>query len=70
MLGQGHKIILTMSRWPNCPNMCGAKYVVPMRYKYVVPKCVVPGFPMWCPNMWCPWSPWSQLEPGLLVVLY
>ena len=30
MLGQGHKIILTMSRWPNCPNMCGA---------------VVPGFP-------------------------
>ena len=27
MLGQGHKIILTMSRWPNCPNMCGAKYV-------------------------------------------
>ena len=24
MLGQGHKIILTMSRWPNCPNMCGA----------------------------------------------
>ena len=25
MLGQGHKI--TMSRWPNCPNMCGANEV-------------------------------------------
>ena len=50
MLGQSHKIILTMSRsrWPNCPNMCGTKYEVP--------KCVVPGlvgFPMWRPSMWC-----------------
>ena len=31
MLGQGHKIILTMSRWPNCPNMCGANEVPSMR---------------------------------------
>ena len=29
MLGQGHKI--TMSRWPNCPNMCGANEVPSMR---------------------------------------
>ena len=35
MLGQGHKIILTMSRWPNCPNMCGA----------TICGAVVPGFP-------------------------
>ena len=58
MLGQGHKIILTMSRWPNRPNMCGAKYVVPMRYQvcgaqmcgarisHVVPKYVVPLEPL------------------------
>ena len=25
MLCQGDKIILTMSRWPNCPNMCGVR---------------------------------------------
>ena len=49
MLGQGHKIILTMSRWPNCPNMCGANEVPSMRCQMcgaVVPGLV--GFPMWC----------------------
>ena len=41
MLGQGHKI--TMSRWPNCPNMCGANEVPSMRCQMC--GAVVPGFP-------------------------
>ena len=42
---------MSRSRWPNCPNMCGANEVPSMRCQCEVPKCVVPGlvgFPMWC----------------------
>ena len=36
MLGQGHKI--TMSRWPNCPNMCGARIPLKLEVKEVKVK--------------------------------
>ena len=62
MLGQGHKIILTMSRsrWPNCPNMCGANEVPSMRCRGEKPNMRCRGAKYVVPNLWCQYV-WCQM---------